>query len=156
MAVAPSWASISALFVAEAGLKEITLLTSAIRNADAGARQTKVPSGVPELRTDCYEPRQVIHPEPRYEPRMVIHPEPRYLPRRTVDKCQKPWDDLCPPTAPCSPEQGKLPAVQSPIQPPWKVLPWPAEQSSRPAKVVKVLMQRPDNTFRGTILDRFL
>ena len=42
---------------------------------------------------------------------------------------------------------------QSPIQPPWKMLPW--ENPAPPAKVVKLVVRRPDNLTKGSMYRLF-
>jgi hypothetical protein len=151
---APSLADNAALLVAALDLKLVTLLTGAMRAVDANATK----DGRLIVPEDRYEPRQVIHPEPRYLPRPVIHPEPRFEPRPIVHPLERSCKDFNPAKAPCAPEPPTCSPNKpiSPIQPPWKVLPWPAQEVRRPVKVVKVLQPQPDNTCRGTILDRFL
>src|SRR5438128_2501807 len=89
-----------------------------------------------------FEPRPVIHPTPRFEPRPVAHPTPRFEPR-PIERASKTCPDGLLPacSAPCAPEHPRI--GKSPIQPPWKVLPW--EKPLPPAPVVKVVIRRPDN-----------
>jgi hypothetical protein len=151
--VAPTLADSAALLAAALDLKLVTLLTDAMRAVDANAQK----DGQQITPADRYEPSRVIHPEPRYAPQQVIYRAPELRPNPEVQETHKPCDDLCPPTAPCAPEPPTCsPKQPSPIQPPWAVLPWPAQESPRVVKMVKVLQLQPDNTCRGTILDRFL
>lgn len=150
---APSLADNAALLVAALDLKLVTLLTDAMRAVDGNA----LADGRLIRPEDRYEPRRVVHPEPQYQPRQVIHPTPRFEPRRIVEPLERPCDDFNSASASCAPEPPTCsPKHPSPIQPPWAVLPWPAQEVRRPVKVVKVLQPQPDNTCRGTILDRFL
>jgi hypothetical protein len=135
------------LIVASLDLQLVRLLRSAIRTADRSSQR-----GCACGPADCYEPRQVIHPTPRYEPRPVIHPTPRYEPR-CVERPLKACPDLDLSSAPCAPPQVTH-IAKSPIQPPWKTLPW--ENPAPPAKVVKIIVRRPDNFSKGSIIDCFI
>lgn len=149
---APTLADNAALLVAALDLKLVTLLTDAMRAVDGNA----LADGRLIRPEDRYEPRQVIHPEPRYLPRPVIQPTPRFEPRRIVEPLERPCDDFNAAASARPPELPTCTKKPSAIQPPWAVLPWPAQEMPRPVKVVKVLQPQPDNTCRGTILDRFL
>ncbi len=146
-----SWVSLPAnvsLIVASLDLQLVRLLRSAIRTADRASN----PCGCgPAAR---FEPRQVIHSTPRYEPRPVLPPTPRFEPRcieRPLKTCLDP--DLR--SAPCAPDAPQATHIaKSPIQPPWKTLPW--ENPPPPAKVVKIIIRRPDNLSKGSIIDCFI
>ena len=136
------------LIVATLDLQLVKLLRGAMRAADVASGHGK---GFGVSRSDSYERRQVIHPEPRYERRPVIHPTPRYA-SRPVLKLQKTCPDLIPVcSATCAPEPSHI--TKSPIEPPWKKLPW--ENPAPPAQVIKMFMHRPDNLFKGSIIDCF-
>lgn len=104
--------------------------------------------------TPTIEPRRVYHPTPRYEPRPVVHPEPR----------REPAEADCAPRveAPCEPE--KPIANTSPIQPPWRRLPWiePAERGElriahnprRPK--IKHAVRHVDMGGKGMVIDLFI
>jgi hypothetical protein len=144
-----SLATQASLIVATLDLELVRLIRGAMRTADLasarGSRALLTP-------TDRFEPRKVLHPEPRFEPRRVIHPTPRFEPR-PVERTAKTSPDcvpLC--SAPCCPETSHI--TPSPIQPPWKVLPW--ENPPPPAQVIKVVIHRPDNECKGSIIDCFI
>jgi hypothetical protein len=90
--------------------------------------------------TPRFEQRPVVHPTPRYEPRPVIHLEPRFELRGSH----------CPPPTIVV----QKPETESPLQPPWKTVPW--ENPLPPAQPVKLASYRPDITCRGTLLDAFI
>lgn len=100
--------------------------------------------------TPRFEPRPVHEPTPRFDPRPVHHPEPAVRP-----------DVPAPVPAVAEPEQSRI--ADSPIQPPWKTLPWDAPPTvACPAKAaqvaprLKLVSGRPDVALRGTILDLFV
>jgi hypothetical protein len=80
----------------------------------------------------------------------VVHPTPRFEPRPVHRKSDPDLDGPC--SAPVAPEQPRI--AKSPIQPPWKVLPW--ENPLPPAQVIKVVIRRPDNVNKGSIIDCFI
>lgn len=89
-----------------------------------------------------FEPRPVIQPTPRYEPRPVIHPRPRFVPCEPLKCCPEPRPVVI------------KPAVELPLEPPWKTVPW--ETPPQPAQVVKVPCYRPDINRKGTLIDSFI
>jgi hypothetical protein len=90
--------------------------------------------------TPRFEPRPVVHPTPRFEPRPVIHPRPRVEPTPAI--CEPPHD-------PEMPVRSK-----SPIEPPWRVLPW--ETPPQPTPKVKLAIYRPDVVSKGSLIDFFI
>jgi hypothetical protein len=135
------------LLVAALDLKLVRLIRGAIHKADAesGRAMSRGPAAT-------YEPRRVVHPETRYEARRVIRPEPRFE-ARPVERSGKTCPDVIPVVAtPCAPEPHR--AARSPIEPPWKTLPWknPPERG----RVLKVFKYPPDKRGSGSILDCFL
>jgi hypothetical protein len=90
-------------------------------------------------------PRPVIHPEPRFAPRAVHHPEPRFEPANT--RCGGPIAVIVETAEPA----GK---TKSPIEPPWKVLPWETPLPPRPE--IKLRVQPPDKIIsKGSLIDLF-
>jgi hypothetical protein len=134
------------LIVATLDLQLVRLLRGAIRAADRSAAPNAALS--PAAR---FEPRPVIHPTPHFEPRRVHHPEPRFEPR-PVERPKATPDCIPLNSAPCCPEKPRL--AKSPIEPPWKTLPW--ENPPPPAQVVKLVIRRPDNSSKGSIIDCFI
>ena len=140
------------LLVAALDLKLVQLVRGAMRAADAqggpGADRLIVP-------TPVIEPRRRFHPGAAIEPRPHVRPEPRIEPRATVRP-----DNIeaarCQPTVEVAPADKKSSA--SPIQPPWKVLPWetPPAERSRPVHKVKVVIGPPDMCSRGNVIDLFI
>ncbi len=95
-------------------------------------------------------PRPVAHPQPRIDPRPVIHPTPRIEPRLVY----RPHRIETPPPPAPVPVDCETPRItKSPIQPPWKVLPW--DQLPPPKPPLKVHIQPPDVIRTGTIFDTF-
>jgi hypothetical protein len=66
------------------------------------------------------------------------------------------YPSSCPPVVVVAPTEEK--SSDSPIQPPWKVLPWenrPAERA-RPIHKVKVVIGPPDMCSKGNVIDLFI
>jgi hypothetical protein len=142
-------ASNVSLIVASLDLQVVRLLRAAIKNADAASSPARHTGLAPAA---TFERRRVIHPEPRYEPRRVIHPTPRFEPR-PVERTQKACADLLPPcSATCAPEASHI--TKSPIEPPWKKLPW--ENPPSPPRVIKVIIRKSDIASKGSIIDCFI
>lgn len=151
------------LLVAALDLKEVQLVRDAIRTADLSAGGRGLPaSGLgPAPNPDVtFEPRRHVHPEPVYEPRRHIRPEPRYEPRAVIHpepRIEQQLNDqwaCCPPPAEVKPVETPTP---SPIQPPWKVLPWQTPSPPRPVvRPLKVIIRRPDIVSKGGLLDVFI
>lgn len=99
-------------------------------------------------------PRFRHEPDPRIEPRKVIHPTPRFEPRPVIHPtaCVEPVPpQFAPPVEPERPS-----TTASPIQPPWKLVPWaqPAPPATPPPPPpVKVVRYRPDMVHRGMMID---
>ena len=89
-------------------------------------------------------PRKRIEPEPYVEPRRVVHLPDRFEPS---DR-----DGVLPPPYECY-----RPQTRSPIEPPWKVLPWeePACCPPPPPKI-KVVVPPPDVVHKGSLIDFFI
>lgn len=147
--------ALPSLIVAASGLKVVQLLRDAI---NAGLPKTG-PLGTIPPGANPHTPRphpkfsnapvrdgydgavRVIHPTPRIEPREVIHPTPRV-------------EDLpLPPVTPVGDEASTTKST-NPIQPPWKMLPWPEQ----PEVVIQTKVIRPmvDLIHKGTLLDLFV
>ena len=137
----------ASLLVASLDLQLVRLLRDAIRTADlssgAGAPGFG-PAAVVEPRPRHHpdpliEPRPRVRPTPRFEPRPVIHPTPR-IEASLNDAARVAPPDPCPP--------------RSPLQPPWKVLPW--EQVVSPPALIKINVVRPDIHHKGSLIDLFI
>jgi hypothetical protein len=109
--------------------------------------------------TPVFEPRRRIEPEPVIEPRQKYRPEPVFEPRQRLGgglRC-----DCAGETAPAAPTEPveKVSRSVSPIEPPWKVLPWeqpPDAHRVRPLRKIKVIQPRPDMQCKGTVIDIFI
>jgi hypothetical protein len=144
------------LLVAASDLKLVQLIRGAIRAADIASGRVPPVSGIGPAPTPppplhihpdpVYEPRPHIHPEPRFEPRPVIRPAPRVETSPPILACPRPCEPI---------EVNPVPVPHpSPIQPPWRVLPWQVPVPPRP--VLKVVMRRPEIVRRGQLLDVFI
>jgi hypothetical protein len=144
-----SLASAASLLAAELDLKLVQSVLSAIRTADIESAADKKPP-LPIVRNPL--PPQGTHvaregPIERVPQRIsaaIIYTSrpcrPAPPPVRVVVETvvvNKKADDLC-----------------SPLQPPWKVLPW-NEPPVAPAKI-KIIRYQPDIRYRGTMLDCFI
>lgn len=80
-------------------------------------------------------------PSPRFDPRFVIHPAPKI-------------EETPPQYVTCPPTEASTAKSSNPIQPPWKVLPWPKQE----VVVIepKVFQQTVDLIHKGTLLDLFV
>lgn len=152
------------LLVAALDLKLVQLVRGAIRTADLSSGKGAPASGLgPAPNPDIglrrhlepepvIEPRRHIHPTDYYEPRQVIHPKPCVAP------CPCPPAPLCPPEPDYYPPIPIAPvatyATSSPIQPPWKILPWQNPPAARP--IVKIVIKRTDIVHKGSLIDCFL
>ena len=99
------------------------------------------------------EPRPVHEPAPRIEPRKTIEPTPRFAPRPTVF-VDVPPSSVPATTPPVVCETSQTEKTVSPLQPPWKTVPW--EQPIPPAPKVKVVQYRPDIISKGSLIDFFI
>ena len=135
------------LLVASLDLQLVRLLRDAIRTADLSSGKGAGIGGAAGV-----GPRPVATPTPRIESRPVIHPTLRIEPRMSAHpvKPEPPVDVVVISTH--EPEQSRI--KQSPIQPPWKVLPW--EKPSEPEPKLKVIQRRPDVPVKGTVFDVFI
>jgi hypothetical protein len=140
------------LVVAALDLELVRLLRAAMRTEAGGSGRVIHPEPV-------VEPRKRIDPEPEIGPRRRIHPEPTFEPRRR----HRP-DDVGSCCAACfsgAPVESaeKVPHPPSPIEPPWKVLPWDERMRTappRPVRRIKVLRVRPDIQCKGSVIDLFI
>ena len=103
-------------------------------------------------------PRQRADAEPAVEPRPRVTPEPVFEPRpvlRPIRVASVANRDVC-----VVVEVQKVEGTSSgsPIEPPWKVLPWenPPPPATHPVRPVKVVTRRPDILDRGLVLDLFI
>jgi hypothetical protein len=152
--------SVASLVVASLDLQLVRLLRDAIRTTelsdncccplDPAGVPIACPRPVEHVQPEpVVEPTEHIHPTPIIEPRRVIHPRPQVLP---------PDSAVCPP---CCTGEFVDPCAKSPIEPPWKVLPWDprggcAPPAPPPAKVVKLVRRPPDIAHKGTLIDFFI
>jgi hypothetical protein len=138
------------LIVASFDLKVVQLIRGAMRAADLQGQRDALMVPAPTI-----EPRPHLHPDEVVEPRRHIHPAPVYDNPQLIH--QKARVALEPNDSTHSiPQSSDAPPAKtsSPIQPPWKVLPWPQPISSR--QTVKVHRLHTDVSHRGAMLDLFV
>lgn len=149
---------IASLIIASSDLQVVRLLRDAIRTTElsgAARRATELgplpsPDKPPHIHpTPVIEPRRHIHPTPVVEPRQHIHHSPRFdfaLPDRLS------------PSPPLEAMASGQCHSKSPIEPPWRVVPWRHLDRPRPViiKPVKIVIQRPDVSHVGAMIDTFI
>src|SRR5262249_51022225 len=136
------------LITAKLDLQLVRMLRQAMRVADLSSGCGC--HGDPEPRL-CVEPRPRLHPSAVIEPRQRISPAVRIEPRKVAHP--RPIELNSTPQASLShPEDVRV--TKSPIQPPWRVLPW--EKLAPPAPKLKVDIRRFDVPAKGTVLDVFI
>jgi hypothetical protein len=147
-------ADIPSLIVASADLRVVQLLRDAIRTADIQSGRGQPVSGLGPAPTHIERrfrvqpeteilPRKRIEPEPRIEPRQVIRPADQFEPR----EC-----DLVPVPVECY----RPCTTRSPVEPPWKVLPWEMPIDCRVPPRVKAVVRPPDIIHKGSLIDFFI
>lgn len=147
--------ALPSLIIATAELSVVRAITGAInanlpKTGPLGtipqAANPHIPRPHPKFDTDP-QPQPETHPvhqtpAPCFEPRLTIHPLSRIEPSLTQSVINSDSE------ASVSKEQ------HNPIQPPWKVLPWP--QEDRIIIEPKVYPQTVDLIHKGTLLDLFV
>jgi len=136
------------LLVATLDLNLVRLVRGAMRAADARGDRLVVPA-------PTVEPRRRFHPEPLVEPRPHVRPEPFFEPR-PVHRADDTRSIECPVPVEVSRTDAK--SSTSPIQPPWKILPWeqPPAQRPRPIHKVKIVIGPADGCGKGNVIDLFI
>jgi hypothetical protein len=141
--------------VAALDLKLVRLVRGAMNNGPGGP----APAGLVGPAA-TFEGRRTIEPEPRIAPRPVIHPTPRFEPRPVI----RPEPRVDAPNCPCIVVEVVVDPCEtkSPIEPPWRVLPWEtaiepadAESLTQPAHRVKPPIRWPDIVGKGALIDLF-
>jgi hypothetical protein len=145
------------LLVATLDLKLVQLVRGAMNAADA---QGVGPCGRLIHPAPVIEPRRRFHPEPVFEPRPHVHPEPAFDPRPRLhvpDFLRGGTPAPCDPSATPAEPAGRVSSA-SPIEPPWKVLPWenPPAPRPRPLQKIKIVNGRPDISSKGNVIDLFI
>ena len=143
------------LIVATLDLQLVRMVRAAMAGGGAPGGPGSTASPAPVI-----EPRRRIEPEPRIEPRRRIEPEPRFEPRPKLRPddvhaaCRASCGAAGIPTEPAE----KVSRSSSPIEPPWKVLPWenPPEPAPRVVRKVKVFLTPPDMHSKGSVIDLFI
>jgi hypothetical protein len=146
-------------------LKVVQLITGAMQNADRevaasaaaqapstasmyGPAATYEPSDAQPAATSSPSPAATSAVNSAAQTRVVNHViyKPTYLHTSSAPLS----------FSPIAPEPSHI--TPSPIQPPWKVLPWQCPPA--PALMVKLVIQRPDNIssqwYKGSVMDCFI
>ena len=144
------------LLVATLDLKLIQLVRGAMQAADE--QETRGPGSLIHP-APTIEPRRHFHPEPVFEPRSHVHPEPAFeaRPRLHVpDFLHVGAASCCPAATSAEPSDRK--SSTSPIEPPWKVLPWENAPALRPRPLqkAKIFIRRYDILTKGNVIDLFI
>jgi hypothetical protein len=143
------------LIVASLDLQLTRLLRQAIRSADIASGRGQPVTALGPAPTAPPPFGSTVRPPPEIEPRQQIEPAPRFEPRPVIGVCACASRDVNPspppPEAPREPEEPRL--ARSPIEPPWKQLPW--ENPAPIAPKVKVIVKPPDLQKTGTVFDLF-
>jgi hypothetical protein len=145
-------ADLASLVIATFDLSVVRLLRGAIATADlASAAAAGGAGGCAADRR--IEDRPVLHPEPRIEARQVIYPDPRIEPRRVFHPVVIEPFPVDPGAV--APESERLDANASPLDPPWKKVPWKDPLPAPPPPKVKRVYRPPDISCRGDLFDFF-
>jgi hypothetical protein len=143
------------LIVATLDLQLVRLLRAAMRHGEVGpGDDMRLIHPEPVIR-----PRHRAGPEPIIEPRPHVRPEPMFEPREKLRADGIPvacCDSIAPFT--CAEPVEKASPSSSPIEPPWKVLPWEDRPipAPRPPRKIKVIVTRPDSYCKGSVIDLFI
>ena len=140
------------LVVAALDLKLVQLLRGAMRAADLGAAASK---GVDRITPAAvYEPARHVHLTPVIEPREHIRAAPCREPAKVVvTRSEQPRLALA--ISECrSGCEAAAPPAKSPVEPPWKVLPW--RQPPKMVVNVKWVKVQPDIINKGSLIDCFI
>jgi hypothetical protein len=144
------------LIVASLDLQLVRMLRRAMQGAGGAA-----PSPLHLVHPPpTVEPRKRTGGEPVVEPRPRVRPEPAFDPRPTLHGRATASDCCagCAPLATAAPAE-RATAPSSPVEPPWKVLPWERGHEpppARPVRKIKVFVSRPDSFCKGSVLDLFI
>lgn len=98
-----------------------------------------------------YEPCRPSSPSPCYQPRPIDRPVLHPLPQPPTHHRAPACDQVCV-NPPATADAGHR--LCNPIQPPWKVLPWPKPCVN--VVVVKKVARRIDEDRTGTLIDMFV
>lgn len=146
------------LVVASLDLQLTRLLRQAIRSADiaSGRGQPVTALGPAPTAPPVIRGGATTQLNAEIEPRPRITPSPRFEPRPVIGVCACESRDVnpslpAPEVPPLDPEEPRL--VRSPLEPPWKQLPW--EIPAPVAPKVKVIVKPPDLQKTGTVFDLF-
>lgn len=130
--------------VAALDLKLVRLIRDAIDHTDAELLRFD--------RCDLIDQRRRFEPEPEIEPRKTIQPSPEMIPGDVYQA--SPRIEPLPAVFAPPVESAATCRTKSPIEPPWKVVPWSAKFPPEPSPApVKPRPPRPDLAVRGRLID---
>ena len=143
------------LVVAALDLKLVKLLRAAMQPGGGAPGGMRLIHPQPVV-----EPRKRIEPDPVFEPRPRVRPEPAFEARQMLGLAVT-RPECCDGYAPIAPTEPveKGAHSSSPIEPPWRVLPWEDRPLSAPVRYVpkiKVIRARPDIQCKGSVIDLFI
>ena len=143
-------AALSSLIVASLDLQLVRLVRGAMASpADSG----EPASGLGPAPT-IIERRFRVQPEPEILPRRRIEPEPYVEPRQVIRPADRFEPGGCEPVP--APFECYTPPKRSPVEPPWKVLPWEEAPCPPPPPRIKVVVPPPDVVHKGSLIDFFI
>ena len=145
------------LIVASLDLRLVRLVRAAMHpgNGPHGPDRLIRPGPTIEPRKR-HEPEPVIEPRKRHEPEPVFEPRPVHRPVRVASIARS---DVC---VVVEVQKTGETSSGSPIEPPWKVLPWERASEAapirfaRPVQRVKLVTRRPDIPCSGSVIDVFI
>ena len=143
------------LIVASLDLQLVRLLRDAIRTTELSDPSCACgPAGHPSHNSVGHQSRPVLTPEPVIEPPLHLHSSPIIEPREVI----RLDPEVLPPDPALCPDFTADFNRASPIEPPWKVLPWERAEppACPPVKVVKRVLPPPDIAHKGTLIDFFI
>jgi hypothetical protein len=144
------------MIVASLDLRLVRLVRAAMQPGNGAAGPDRLVRPGPTI-----EPRKRHEPEPEIEPRKRVTPEPHFEPRPVfpVRVASIARSDVC---VVVEVQKTRETSSGSPIEPPWKVLPWEMTPEAapirfaRPVQRVKVVTGRPDIPCSGSVIDVFI
>jgi hypothetical protein len=133
--------------VATLDLQLVRLIRDAINSPGAGGKT--LGASDPQI-----APRKTIEPEPEFSPRQKVTPSPQILSGEVT--YAPPKIIPLPPCYAAPVESETSVRTKSPIEPPWRLVPWSDKFPSAPAPLpVKPRPPRPDLAVRGRLIDAF-
>jgi hypothetical protein len=153
-----SFASAASLIVATSQLMQVQAVTGAARAADLASGDVLTPLGIVEKPGVAPTPdAEPADPSLQRAPKIVFINQAIYvrpqLPHNTASRWHAPHETAQTPACDVAPEPTC--STTSPIQPPWKILPWMDRPHHRihVVKEIKLITAGSDMSLRGQVLD---